>query len=53
MQRKCLLKMFGILEINEIVPYREHPNPEFVYVFFFNDWHTVPKIDVVIDELGV
>ena len=30
----CLLKIFGILEINEIVPYRDQPNAKFPYVFF-------------------
>lgn len=42
----CLLKTFGILEINKIVPYREHPNPKFLYVLFDHDWHTVEREDV-------
>lgn len=46
MAKKCLLKRFGILEVNKYVEYRVHPNPELVYVYFDNDWHTVPKEDV-------
>lgn len=48
MVKKCLLRRFGILEVNEYVQYREHPNPNLVYVFFDNDWHTVEKDDVEI-----
>lgn len=48
MVKKCLLKRFGILEVNKYVEYRIHPNPELLYVYFDNDWHTVPKEDVVI-----
>ena len=43
---KCLLKYFGILKINKYVPYRIHSNPELLYVYYNNDWHTVPKKDV-------
>lgn len=43
---RCLLKVFGILEINEIVPYREHPNPKFAYVYFGKGWHTVLAEDI-------
>ena len=43
---KCLLKIFGILTINEIVPYREHPNPKFAYVYYGKGWHTVPIEDI-------
>ena len=51
MAKKCLLKIFGILQVNEYVPYRKHPNPDLLYVFFFHDWHTVPKEDVeIIDQ---
>ena len=46
MVKKCLLKRFGILEVNEYVQYREHPNKDLLYVYFDNDWHTVPKEDV-------
>lgn len=46
--KKCLLKRFGILEINKYVPYRIHPNPDLLYVYFYNDWHTVPKEDTQI-----
>lgn len=42
----CLLKIFGILEINEIVSYRDHPNANFLYVFFDHDWHTVERENV-------
>lgn len=45
---KCLLKIFGILTINEIVPYREHPNPQFAYVYYGKGWHTVPIEDIKI-----
>lgn len=45
-ENKCLLKKFGILEINEIVPYRNHPNPNLLYVFFDHDWHTAERGDV-------
>ncbi len=45
---KCLLKIFGILTINEIVPYREHPTPKFVYVYYGKGWHTVPIEDIKI-----
>lgn len=45
---KCLLKIFGILTINEIVPYREHPNPKFAYVYYGKGWHTVPIEDIKI-----
>ena len=45
MVKKCLLKRFGILEVNEYVEYRIHPNPKLLYVYFDNDWHTVPKED--------
>lgn len=48
MVKKCLLKKFGILEVNKYVQYREHPNSNLVYVFFDNDWHTVEKDDVEI-----
>ena len=48
MVKKCLLKKFGILEVNEYVPYREHPNSNMAYVFFDNDWHTVEKDDIEI-----
>lgn len=43
---KCYLRKFGILEVKKYVKYRLHPNPQFIYVYFFNDWHTVPKKDV-------
>lgn len=46
MVKKCLLKRFGILNVNEYVQYREHPNPELLYVYYNNDWHTVSKEDV-------
>ena len=46
MVKKCLLKRFGILEINQYVACRNHPNPELLYVYFDNDWHTVSKEDV-------
>lgn len=46
MVKKCLLKTFGILEVNEYVQYREHPNPELLYVYYGGGWHTVPKEDV-------
>ena len=42
----CLLKKFDILEINKIVPYRNHPNTNLLYVFYDHDWHTVEKEDV-------
>lgn len=45
MVKKCLLKRFGILEVNKYVEYRVYSNPEFLYVYFDNDWHTVPKED--------
>lgn len=45
---KCYLKKFGILEVNKYVKYRLHPNSQFVYVYFYDDWHTVPKKDVEI-----
>lgn len=48
MVKKCLLRKFGILEVNGYVQYREHPNSNLVYVFFDNDWHTVEKEDVEI-----
>lgn len=48
MVKKCLLKVFGILSVNEYVQYREHPNPGLLYVYYFDDWHTVPKEDVEI-----
>lgn len=48
MVKKCLLKRFGILEINKYVPYRIYPNPDLLYVYFYNDWHTVPKEDTQI-----
>ena len=48
---KCLLKIFGILTINEIVPYREHPNPKFAYVYYGKGWHTVPIEDIKIFHL--
>ena len=44
--KKCLLKKFGILDVNKNVEYRIHPNPELLYVYFYDDWHTVPKEDV-------
>lgn len=46
MAKKCLLKKFGILEVNEYVEYRIHPNTELLYVYFNNDWHTVTQKDV-------
>lgn len=46
MKKTCLLKTFGILKVNTIVEYRVHPNPALVYVFFCEDWHTVPREDV-------
>ena len=46
MGKQCLLKKFGILDVNKIVPYREHPNPKFAYVYLDGDWHTVPKADI-------
>jgi hypothetical protein len=46
MIKKCLLKKFGILDVNECVQYREHPNPKFLYVYYGGGWHTVPKEDV-------
>lgn len=48
MVKKCLLKKFGILEVNEYTQHREHPNPDLVQVYFFDGWHTVPKEDVEI-----
>ena len=48
MVKKCFLKRFGILEINKYVPYRIHPNPDLLYVYFYGDWHTVQKEDVEI-----
>ena len=48
---KCLLKKFSILEVNEYVKYRIHPNPELLYVYFYDDWHTVPKKDC--EEINV
>lgn len=39
---KCLLRIFGILTINKIVPYREHTNPQFAYVYYEKGWYTVP-----------
>lgn len=50
MNGKCLLKKFGIIEVNKKVSYRNHSNPELLYVFFNSDWHTVPKKDVEIIE---
>lgn len=50
MVKKCLLKRFGILDVNKYVEYRIHPNPEFLYVHFGNDWHTVSKEDVLLQE---
>lgn len=51
MEQKCLLKKFGILQVNEYVQYQEHSNPKLLYVYYFNDWHTVPKEDVdIIDK---
>lgn len=46
MVKKCLLKRFGVLDVNTYVKYREHPNPELLYVYYNNDWHTVQKDDV-------
>ena len=46
MVNRCLLKRFGILEVNEYVEYRIQPNSELLYVYFDNGWHTVPKEDV-------
>ena len=51
MLKKCLLKRFGILEVNKYVEYRIHSNPELLYVYFDNDWHTVPKEDVDIVKM--
>ena len=48
MIKKCLLKKFETLEVNEYTQYREHPNPDLVQVYFFDGWHTVPKEDVEI-----
>lgn len=48
MVKKCLLKRFGILEVNKYVAYRVHPNPDLLYIYFYDDWHTVPKKDVEI-----
>ena len=48
MEKKCLLKRFGILDVNEYVQYREHPNPEFLYVYYGDGRHTVPKEDAEI-----
>lgn len=45
MVNKCLLKKFGILEVNKYVEYRIHPNLDLLYVYFENGWHTVPKND--------
>ena len=46
MEKQCLLKKFGILDVNKYVPYRKHPNPEFAYVYLDGGWHTVPKEDI-------
>lgn len=46
MEKKYLLKKFGILTVNEYVQCMEHPNPKLLYVYYFDDWHTVPKEDV-------
>lgn len=46
MVKKCLPKRFGVLDVNEYVQYREHPNPKLLYVYYNNDWHTVQKGDV-------
>lgn len=51
MVKKCFLKRFGILEVNEYVEYRIHPNPELLYVYFNNNWHTVSKEDVNIANI--
>lgn len=48
MVKKCLLKRFGILDVNEYVQYREHPNSELLYVYYGGGWHTVPKEDTEI-----
>ena len=48
MVKKCLLLRFGIIKVDKYVEYRVHPNPDYVYVYFDNDWHTVPKDDVII-----
>lgn len=48
MVKKCLLNRFGILEVNKYVAYRVHPNPDLLYIYFYDDWHTVPKEDVEI-----
>lgn len=45
MTQMCLLKRFGILDINKNVPYREHPNHALLYVYYDGDWHVVPKED--------
>lgn len=50
MTKKCLLKKFGILDVNKYVCYREHPNAKFLYVYYNGDWHTVPKEDVDINN---
>ena len=34
MVKKCLLKRFGILEVNKYVAYRVHPNPDLLYIYF-------------------
>lgn len=47
---KCFLKRFGTLEVNKYVPYREHPNPEMIFVFVYGDWHAVPREDVELVE---
>lgn len=48
MVKKCLLLRFGIIKVDKYVEYRVHPNPDYVYVYFDNDWHTIPKDDVII-----
>lgn len=48
MVKKCLLLRFETIKVDRYVECRVHPNPNCVYVYFYNDWHTVPKDDVII-----
>jgi len=45
---KYLLKRFGMLKVNKYVEYAIHPDILLVYVYYFDDWHTVLKNDVVL-----
>ena len=50
MEGKCLLKIFGIRVVNEVVRYQDHPDPDLVFVYYFDDWHVVPRTDVRFGE---